>query len=143
MGSKIFVHVYVSSAVTVFSKAELQTLLTKSREYNSSVGITGLLLEKDGNFMQMLEGAENVVRDLAAKIHKDPRHKGVITLLDQFEDQSQFPDWKMGYRDLKTPLLELPTGYSDFLNTSLISEEFIKDPTKCKRLLLMFKERLR
>jgi hypothetical protein len=140
MDPKIFVHVYISSAVTPFSKAELQALLTKAREHNASMGITGLLLAHDGNFMQMLEGPEKAVRELAAKIHKDPRHTGVITLLEEQVDLAQFPDWKMGFRDLKAPNSDLPAGYSDFLNTSLNSDEFTKDPSKCKRLMQAFKK---
>lgn len=53
--------VYVSSAVVPFSKAELLSLLTKSRENNSKVGLTGLLIYKDGSFMQVLEGEETAV----------------------------------------------------------------------------------
>jgi hypothetical protein len=143
MDPKIFIHVYVSSAVVPFSKEELQKLLTKSRENNTALGITGLLLAQDGNFMQMLEGPEQPVRDLAAKIHKDPRHKGLITLLEERTDKCQFPDWKMGFRDLQSPRSEHPLGFSEFLNTSLGSDEFVKDPTKCYRFMMTFKKSLR
>jgi hypothetical protein len=143
MDPKLFVHVYISSAVTPFSKSELQALLTQAREHNASRGITGLLLAHDGNFMQMLEGPEKAVRELAAKIHKDPRHSGVITLLEEPAERPQFPEWKMGFRDLKAPGLELPIGFSDFMNTSLSHDEFAKDPSRCQRLLQTFKKNQR
>jgi len=53
--------VYVSSAVTFFSSAELVTLLEKSRANNTRLGISGLLLYKDGNTMQLLEGERDIV----------------------------------------------------------------------------------
>jgi hypothetical protein len=52
----MFSIVYVSSALKPFSKTDLLTLLEKSRENNTSLGISGMLLYKDGNFMQVLEG---------------------------------------------------------------------------------------
>jgi hypothetical protein len=48
--------VYVSSAVKPFLSSELVDLLSKSHVYNTEVGITGMLLYKDGNFMQTIEG---------------------------------------------------------------------------------------
>jgi hypothetical protein len=143
MDPMIFVHVYVSSAVTPFSNEEVQKLLIECRNNNAKLGITGLLLVKDGNFMQILEGPENAVRELVSKIHKDPRHVGVITLLEELVDRSQFPDWTMGFRDLTSPRSELPSGYNEFLNIPINSEVFAKDPTKLQRLMLIFKKNQR
>jgi hypothetical protein len=42
--------VYVSSAIRPFLSSELVDLLSKSHVYNTEVGITGMLLYKDGNF---------------------------------------------------------------------------------------------
>jgi hypothetical protein len=43
---------YVSSAVHPFSPRELRDLLEECNDNNRARGITGLLLCKDGNFMQ-------------------------------------------------------------------------------------------
>jgi hypothetical protein len=48
--------VYASTALQAFTKPELQALLQEIRPKNAELGITGLLLYKDGNFMQVLEG---------------------------------------------------------------------------------------
>lgn len=45
---------YVSSVVEPFSERELGELLPKSRENSRRLDITGMLLYKDGNFMQVL-----------------------------------------------------------------------------------------
>jgi len=72
----MFSLIYVSSAVTEFSKSELVDLLESCHANNANLGVTGMLLYKDGNFMQALEGNEDVVRGLHAKIALDPRHRG-------------------------------------------------------------------
>ncbi len=58
---------YVSSAVRPFAEDELADLLAVSRQNNARLGITGMLLYKDGNFMQVLEGEEAEVRTLYEK----------------------------------------------------------------------------
>jgi len=52
--------VYVSSATELFSDTQLENLLLRSRQNNSTLGITGMLLYKDGNFMQCLEGPKTL-----------------------------------------------------------------------------------
>jgi Sensors of blue-light using FAD len=66
--------------VKPFSTEELTDLLRKSRDNNAALGITGMLLYKDGNFMQVLEGDEERVRALATKVSQDRRHRGFIQL---------------------------------------------------------------
>jgi len=88
----MFSLVYVSSAVTPFSSSDLAALLTKCHERNTATGITGMLLYKDGNFMQVLEGEEPAVRTVYARIGKDPRHRGLITLLEGRQERRQFPE---------------------------------------------------
>ena len=48
--------VYVSAARKLFDEAELSALLTQCRANNARLGVTGVLLYADGNFMQALEG---------------------------------------------------------------------------------------
>ncbi len=139
----MFFIVYASSATNSFSRSELLELLTKARTTNTKLGITGMLLYKDGNFIQVLEGEEAAVRALYAKIEQDARHAGIIALLQGNEAERQFPDWSMGFRDLNDPnVLALP-GFSEFLNTPLTGAELSKDLTRCQRLLWLFKKNMR
>jgi Sensors of blue-light using FAD len=48
--------VYASSASEAFTGPELQVLLDQARQKNAKFAVTGMLLYKDGNFMQVLEG---------------------------------------------------------------------------------------
>ncbi|HWF37906.1 MAG TPA: BLUF domain-containing protein [Candidatus Acidoferrales bacterium] len=54
--------------------------------------VTGMLLYKDGCFMQVLEGNEEAVIDLAEKIQRDPRHKNMMTLYQGDSPERQFAD---------------------------------------------------
>jgi hypothetical protein len=132
--------VYVSSAIVPFSPAELVDLLAKSRENNAKLGISGALLYKDGNFMQVLEGPAEQVQSLYAKIGRDPRHRGVLRLLEGTQPTRQFVDWSMAFRNLNAPEARTMQGYSEFLNTSLTGSEFVSDPTRCQKLLATFKK---
>lgn len=139
----MFFVIYVSSATHPFSHAELLDILTKSRLNNAKLNITGMLLYKDGNIIQVLEGEETVVRTLYAKIARDPRHQAIIKLLQGTVEARQFPEWSMGFNDLNHVDLASIPGYSEFLNTPLTSAEFSSDPTRCQKLLLLFKRNMR
>ena len=137
---KVFFHVYASSAVQPFEPAELRELLAQSRRNNAALGVSGMLLYKDGNFLQLLEGREAVVRELAARIARDPRHHQVTTLLEGFENEYQFPDWSMGFRDLAAEEQSPTAGYNNFLDMQFDPKVFAADPTVAQSLLLIFRE---
>jgi hypothetical protein len=102
-GVAMFQLVYVSAAVRPLSKSELGELLAQSRKNNSRLGLTGMLLYKDGDFMQVLEGEEQVVRDMMSTIARDPRHSGILVLIQGDTSQHPFAEWSMGFRDLNSP----------------------------------------
>ncbi len=120
--------VYVSSATLLFPGEDLRALLATSRKNNAELGVTGMLLYKDGNFMQVLEGDEGAVRGLYEKIEADPRHGGEITLQQGFVEGRQFPDWSMGFRDLNSPEERSTPVYSELLNAPLTGRKFPCDP---------------
>jgi hypothetical protein len=124
----MFFLVYVSSATRPFSGEDLRVLLETCRKNNAELGVTGMLLYKDGNFMQALEGDEGAVRRLYERIAADPRHGGEITLQQGFAEGRQFSDWSMGFRDLDSPEARSDPGYSEFLNAPLTGREFSGDP---------------
>jgi hypothetical protein len=139
-GEAVYFVVYVSSAVRPFTREELQRLLKKSRANNARNGITGMLLYKDGNFMQVLEGDEAAVRATFDRISKDPRHRNVIVLLRSEEAERDFPDFSMGFYDLNSAKAHDMPGYTEFLNTPLTEEEFSDNPSRTRKLLLSFKK---
>ncbi len=131
--------VYVSAAVQPFSKPELLALLKNAREKNQRLGITGLLLYKDGDFIQLLEGERAAVQALYSTICKDPRHAGTIVLVAGEANQRLFSDWSMGFRDLSDPEVQATPGFSQFMNQSWSAQRFVDDPNGCLELLALFK----
>ena len=140
MDPDLFYHVYVSSAVKLMPSEELLELLKQCRSNNAKLGLSGILLHKDGNFMQVLEGPELSVQSLLQKIYRDPRHSGVLPLTEGFSKQRQFPDWTMGFRELNSPEVIGTPGFSEFMNLPLTADSFRKDSTRCQRLLHTFKK---
>jgi hypothetical protein len=135
----MFSLVYLSEGSVPFSERDLRELLTKSRENNSNLGLTGMLLFKSGNFLQVLEGEKKTVLALYEKIARDPRHTRLKILFQGISPKRDFPDWSMGFHDLSSPDTKSVLGFSHFLDTSLKSADFV-DARLAKRLLLLFKE---
>ena len=140
--STLFSLVYASSAVELFSTAELVSLLQCCRRNNTAAGVTGMLLYKAGNFMQVLEGEEETVRRLHAKILRDPRHRGVLTLTEYMIVERQFGGWSMGFRNLSDPALRGLTGYNEVLNVPRDDTGFVAQPSRARRLLATFREKM-
>jgi hypothetical protein len=104
--SLVLAILYISSAVQPFSVADLAALLAQSREKNATLEITGILLYKDGDVMQLIEGPDEAVKSLAKTIYGDIRHHGVIQLLELKILERGFPDWSMEFQDLGSPKLQ-------------------------------------
>jgi hypothetical protein len=116
---------YRSRATYTPTETDLQTLLEQSRTYNAQEQITGLLLYNDGQFVQLVEGPEAVVRSLYAQIRADPRHTQVVTLSEGPAPQRWFADWHMAFGHLDAPALHHVLGA---VATRTLPPVPIKDP---------------
>jgi hypothetical protein len=135
--------IYVSSATRPFTQSELLALLETSRRNNEPVAITGLLLYRDGNFMQVLEGEETAVTVTHARISKDSRHGGLITMLKGPITQRNFGDWSMGFRNLDSAEVRSMPGYSEFLNEDWKGRPMVEAPHRALMLLQLFRQGIR
>jgi AcrR family transcriptional regulator len=86
---------YISKASSVWSKDEIEDLVSRSQVKNAAIGISGRLFYLDARFIQVLEGNTVAVGPLFDKIMVDPRHRQVVTLLDRPIEQRAFPNWSM------------------------------------------------
>lgn len=134
--SKIYQIIYASSASELFDEEELRDLLKLIRLINEKNDITGLLAYKDGNFIQALEGEEQKVIELMAKIERDARHGSIIELYKGFIEERQFFDWRMAFLNLPT---ESSQGFSDFLDPHKSAHEQSITSGNAKRLMLNFR----
>lgn len=130
--------VYVSSAIHPFSNAELVALLTKARTKNAALQVTGMLLYKDGNFIQAIEGEEATVRQLFARISADPRHRGTEVVIDEEIPERTFADWSMGFRNLADAETQALPGFTRVMNHAMQFENLKNDTTGCMDLLQFF-----
>jgi hypothetical protein len=132
--------VYLSAATCPFSPLDLNELLARSRENNTVLGVTGMLLFKDGNFLQVLEGRKETVFALYEKIGRDPRHRNLTALSQGPITKPDFPDWSMGFHNLGSAAFSRPQGFTPFLETTLTMADFAADPGRAKKMLLLFKD---
>ncbi len=135
--------VYISSATELFTKPALVELMEHAREKNARLGITGILLYRDGNILQTLEGEQSAVQDLFKTISRDPRHVDVLVLIREAIPDREFPDWSMAFRDLSIESEATLPGFSPFLNTPLTAEHLAQSPGKVQTLLRLFKKNMR
>jgi len=142
-GSKLFRVAYLSTASKLFDPAELREMLKESNQRNKEAGITGMLLYKDGQYMQVLEGTMEAVTTTFSRISKDSRHHGIMVLVKGAVQERRFPAWSMAFRDLNLPDHQDVPGFSEFLNTPLTGKEFAGDLEHCEKLLLVFKKSIR
>ncbi len=89
---------YQSALNAALSENELQALLAKARHYNAAHHISGLLLCRNEQVVQVLEGEEEALRVLYAKIQHDPRHHSLEVLADEPLSKRSFGAWAMALR---------------------------------------------
>ena len=107
---------YLSSAVDPFGPEDLRRLLLAVRTKNEELGITGVLLYSDGNFVQTLEGPGAAVKETFARISADPRHRGIVEAWREEIEQRAFPDWSMGFRELSADEAASLPGFNNYLS---------------------------
>lgn len=132
--------VYISYAASGMTDDDLRAILATARTNNQRLDVTGMLLYRNGFFIQALEGEQEVVDTLFAKIVRDPRHKNVKLVYKNAINERSFGRWAMGFNRLEDASGEPLEGYSDFLKRPDESF-FLNDNSRAKRLLESFRER--
>lgn len=130
--------VYVSAATAPFSPAELDALLATSRRNNSRDGISGILIYRDGDFLQVLEGPEPAVRSAYARIARDPRHMRIMMLDESRIEARAFGEWSMGFRRLGAA--DCPEGFVDFFNRTTNLAALVRDEGEARLYLDSFRQ---
>lgn len=106
---------YASRSAGPIDDHVVQSILECSRDRNPEHGITGLLCIQPGEqvFLQVIEGARQVVNELYRNIIRDPRHTDVTLLAYAEIQERRFASWKMGSVDLKRVNLSTILRYSE------------------------------
>lgn len=139
----MFQLVYVSSARALFTAADLAALLAVARVRNAELGVTGMLVYHDGNFMQVLEGDREVVLELSRKIERDPRHHGFLRLLGRELPEREFGEWSMGFVDATALSSDDVDAFSPVLRDPAEAERVFGQPGQARKLLASFRRSVR
>jgi len=132
--------VYLSTASHEYSDGDLAVLLMNSRANNRRLDLTGILLYKNGEFMQLLEGPDAVVRERYAIIAADPRHTNVKVLAEDTVDARKFPDWTMGYQPVTDEMAKIIPGFDTFFTAGKHRADVPETATKARWLLEWFRD---
>ncbi len=98
---KVYQLVYISRATATFDNNALSSLLSKAKENNTKLNVTGNLVYNGGVFLQLLEGDQNTILTLFKKIETDPRHSKVKMIYFEPADFRLFTRWSMNMLNLE------------------------------------------
>lgn len=130
---------YWSRATRTMGDEELLGLLDRARAVNAERGLTGMLVYKDGCFLQILEGEPFALEDVLERIRRDRRH-AELTVLRQGWGPRQFGEWTMGFRNLSDwREVDAAAGESDLMSVPFNADYFGKHPGTAQQLLLCFR----
>ena len=92
--------IYVSTAAGPVTTAVTGTILRSAQAHNAASGITGVLCQGQGVYLQVLEGGAEQIDALYARILLDKRHRNVV--LREREDiaRRRYGNWAMAHVDM-------------------------------------------
>ena len=124
--------VYVSQANLNLRAADMKSLLENALKNNELHGITGLLLQKKGQFMQLIEGPHEAVERLLQNLKSDTRHEHLSVLVDHMIPEREFICWLMGF-ETQNVAYEMST-----LQEYHVDPKFLLDvPSSSRGILLL------
>lgn len=132
--------VYGSRATVTCDGPFLKALLEKARNANARLGVSGVLLYHTGSFMQVLEGAPDVVTALFGKLERDPRHDRVVILQRRAVAERSFSEWSMGLMKTDSKGLKGVPGLNEFLAGGVLT--LAEDSERLSRILNGFRQGL-
>jgi hypothetical protein len=128
--------VWISEACRRYKEDELISLLNESRSYNVKNNVTGILLYDQKSFMQIMEGAEEVIDEIYYKRIVPSTHHRNVTLLYMGEiEERNFQSWSMGFFYAHDEALHKVPGYLDFQDTHASFLDLKNDDAMVRKLV--------
>lgn len=100
---------YVSEASRRLRLADFEQIAAASKRNNTALGLTGMLAQCAGEFLQLIEGDRDLVMRLFETIEADPRHRNITVVATETAAEHAFADWSMGCFLLEPE--QLPQGF--------------------------------
>lgn len=101
---------YVSTSRTRLSAEDMQDILEAAIRNNKEAGVGGTLLFNGISFLQILEGPEDEVTRIYARICADSRHNHVVTIFRESGARRCFDGSPMTLNTMKSDIGTLPDG---------------------------------
>jgi hypothetical protein len=92
--------IYLSSAAGLQSPEVTRAILEKAQANNLANGITGVLCQGQGVYLQALEGERSTVTRLYARIYADTRHTNVEMIHCESIVKRRYETWSMAHVNL-------------------------------------------
>jgi len=122
---------YVSTANNSLEPNEVVEILDQTEARNNQIGIRGFLIYSDGNFFEVLEGDEKIIKDLFINIKDDPRHKDIIVVFEKICEEELFgnEDREVGFISQSTEFrkIKLENFYECIINLDLGTQSVVKN----------------
>jgi Sensors of blue-light using FAD len=126
--------IYVSQAKKPMDAAALEALLLLSRQWNTSQGLSGMLIYRYSSEA----GDDSDVRTLYEKIRRDKRHHTILTLGEGEIEARMFSDWAMGFKNVDDALLAGLPGHARIGEASFDPAAFQHSNVEALKLLKFF-----
>ncbi|MEM6490847.1 MAG: BLUF domain-containing protein [Pseudomonadota bacterium] len=106
-GRRIFRVAYGSRAVNPMQRDAVITLADEAADNNRRSAVSGVLFSGHGAFVQWLEGPEDAVCPLMARIEADPRHRDVTILSAGWAPERRYARWPMRLEETHIPQIRV------------------------------------
>lgn len=128
--------IYISTATKKLPHWDLNKILEEARPANHAKNITGMLLYRDGLFMQVLEGEASAIEALYNNIKKDTRHRNVHIVSHEKIAEREFSEWTMGFKNISNDI----EGANHFLDSGPDEFDSSMHSSAAKKLLTTFRD---
>ncbi|MGO4911552.1 BLUF domain-containing protein [Leeuwenhoekiella sp. W20_SRS_FM14] len=125
--------IYVSDSSDLSNTEIVNDILNNVANWNTILDISGFLVYKDGNYLQLLEGEKENVLKLFNKIKKDRRHKNVTQILDNQSTNRLFSDYESGFLVPKNKIV------LELLKNHLLNLNLLENPKLDSTILILEK----
>lgn len=110
---------YKSIATAAPRPSDLDVLVTRARQRNRSLDVTGMLLFEDGCFLQTIEGPPKALATLWSSIQRDARHNHIEVLSEHMVPARLFSNWDLllsdRLDDVPSTTPKTPPAVADYL----------------------------
>lgn len=110
--------IYVSTSTKDMTEDDILSILDVSRMRNQEDGITGMLIYRQGAFIQVIEGQAESVDSLMDRVMRDTRHTSISIIERCVIPVREFAEWSMGYHILTDDEAYSNPEFVDFLRGS-------------------------